>query len=71
MTRKIYYFAKTLCYTGIGIVLHLANIHLTSFYFWGIVFLALAIDLLSGWLVIEQVRYILKGDDDGSSESST
>ena len=52
-------------------MLHLANIQLTSFYFWDIVFLALAIDLLSGWLVIEQVRYILKGDDDGSSESSS
>ena len=70
MMRKVYHTLKVCCYTGLGIVLHLAKVELDSGHFWAVIFLALAIDLSSGWLQIEKFRNALEKDTDGSSKPS-
>lgn len=67
---KLFYLLKVLCYTGLGIVLHLADIGLHDLKFWAVIFLALAIDLLSGWFEIAKLKTVLdKGSNNGTEKS--
>ena len=58
--RVCYFLIKILCYGGLGLVLHLANVLITSWHYWAIIFIAILLDLFSGWLVLAELNRVIR-----------
>lgn len=58
--RACYFLIKILCYGGLGLVLHLANVLITTWHYWAVIFIAILLDLFSGWLVLAELNNFIK-----------